>query len=101
MDMGEVAFAVLQANMPAGVEPRWTPTRPSTRALLVPARHPPLRGRGRHRDGRGQIRNYTCVDDVGKVVNPMIVDGQVHGGLVQGIAQALFEEAVYDESARS
>jgi carbon-monoxide dehydrogenase large subunit len=38
------------------------------------------------------------VDDVGKVVNPLIVDGQVHGGLAQGIAQALFEEATYDES---
>jgi len=37
------------------------------------------------------------VDDVGKVVNPLIVDGQVHGGLAQGIAQALFEEAIYDD----
>ena len=48
--------------------------------------------------GEVKIRNYVCVDDVGKVVNPLIVEGQVHGGLVQGIAQALFEEAVYDES---
>ena len=38
-----------------------------------------------------------CVDDVGKVVNPLIVEGQVHGGLAQGIAQALYEEAVYDD----
>jgi len=44
------------------------------------------------------IRSYVCVDDIGHVVNPLIVDGQVHGGLAQGIAQALFEEAVYDES---
>ncbi|HEY2724110.1 MAG TPA: molybdopterin cofactor-binding domain-containing protein [Pseudonocardiaceae bacterium] len=44
-----------------------------------------------------KIRDYVCVDDVGTVVNPLIVDGQVHGGLAQGIAQALFEEAVYDE----
>ena len=43
------------------------------------------------------IRSYVCVDDVGHVVNPLIVDGQVHGGLAQGIAQALFEEANYDE----
>jgi carbon-monoxide dehydrogenase large subunit len=43
------------------------------------------------------IRRYVCVDDVGMVVNPLIVEGQVHGGLAQGIAQALFEEAVYDE----
>jgi carbon-monoxide dehydrogenase large subunit len=38
------------------------------------------------------------VDDVGTVINPLIVEGQVHGGLAQGIAQALFEEAPYDES---
>jgi carbon-monoxide dehydrogenase large subunit len=48
--------------------------------------------------GAVKIRNYTCVDDVGKVVNPMIVEGQVHGGVVQGISQALFEEAIYDDS---
>ena len=38
-----------------------------------------------------------AVDDVGAVVNPLIVEGQVHGGLAQGIAQALYEEAVYDD----
>ncbi|MFE2750892.1 xanthine dehydrogenase family protein molybdopterin-binding subunit [Actinosynnema sp. NPDC059335] len=48
--------------------------------------------------GAVKIRSYVCVDDVGKVVNPLIVEGQVHGGLAQGIAQALFEEAVHDES---
>ncbi|MDQ3423093.1 MAG: molybdopterin-dependent oxidoreductase, partial [Actinomycetota bacterium] len=42
------------------------------------------------------IRKYVCVDDIGKIVNPVIVEGQVHGGLAQGIAQALYEEAVYD-----
>ncbi|MEU7057125.1 molybdopterin cofactor-binding domain-containing protein [Streptomyces sp. NPDC046197] len=46
--------------------------------------------------GQTRIRSYVCVDDVGRVVNPVIVEGQVHGGLAQGIAQALFEEAVYD-----
>jgi carbon-monoxide dehydrogenase large subunit len=46
--------------------------------------------------GHTRIRSYVCVDDVGRVVNPMIVEGQVHGGLAQGIAQALYEEAVYD-----
>ena len=48
--------------------------------------------------GRVRIRSYVSVDDVGAVVNPLIVEGQVHGGLAQGIAQALFEEAVHDES---
>jgi carbon-monoxide dehydrogenase large subunit len=46
--------------------------------------------------GFTKIRSYVCVDDVGSVINPMIVDGQVHGGLAQGIAQALYEEAIYD-----
>jgi carbon-monoxide dehydrogenase large subunit len=48
--------------------------------------------------GRVTMRKYVCCDDIGNIINPMIVDGQVHGGLVQGIAQALFEEAVYDDS---
>ncbi len=48
--------------------------------------------------GKVSVRKYVCVDDVGTVVNPLIVEGQVHGGLVQGIAQALFEEARHDES---
>ncbi|MBA0127455.1 molybdopterin-dependent oxidoreductase [Haloechinothrix sp. YIM 98757] len=48
--------------------------------------------------GRVRLRSYVAVDDVGNVVNPMIVEGQVQGGLAQGIAQALFEEAVYDET---
>ncbi|MGH8969135.1 MAG: xanthine dehydrogenase family protein molybdopterin-binding subunit [Actinomycetes bacterium] len=46
--------------------------------------------------GMTKIRSYVCVDDIGKVINPMIVEGQVHGGIAQGIAQALYEEAVYD-----
>jgi aerobic carbon-monoxide dehydrogenase large subunit len=47
--------------------------------------------------GMVTIRSYVAVDDVGRVVNPLIVEGQVHGGLAQGIAQALYEEAVYDD----
>ncbi|MBO3747075.1 xanthine dehydrogenase family protein molybdopterin-binding subunit [Streptosporangiaceae bacterium NEAU-GS5] len=43
-----------------------------------------------------KIRSYVAVDDVGHVINPLIVEGQVHGGIAQGIAQALYEEAVYD-----
>jgi carbon-monoxide dehydrogenase large subunit len=48
--------------------------------------------------GFTRIRDYFAVDDCGPVINPIIVDGQLHGGLAQGIAQALFEEAVYDEN---
>src|SRR5690606_19211051 len=46
--------------------------------------------------GQVQIVNFTAVDDFGNVINPMIVEGQVHGGLAQGIGQALLEGCVYD-----
>jgi carbon-monoxide dehydrogenase large subunit len=48
--------------------------------------------------GHVTMRKYVCCDDIGNIINPLIVAGQVHGGLVQGIAQALWEEAVYDDS---
>ncbi len=48
--------------------------------------------------GNVEILRYVAMDDCGNVINPMIVDGQVHGGLVQGIGQALLEEAIYDEN---
>ncbi|NIR35012.1 MAG: molybdopterin-dependent oxidoreductase, partial [Actinobacteria bacterium] len=44
--------------------------------------------------GNVELLRYVGVDDCGNVVNPMIVDGQIHGGIAQGIGQALFEEAV-------
>ena len=47
--------------------------------------------------GAVELSRYVCVDDVGNVINPMIVEGQVHGGLAQGIGQALWENAVYDD----
>jgi carbon-monoxide dehydrogenase large subunit len=47
--------------------------------------------------GHVQLRSYVSVDDVGNIINPLIVAGQIHGGIVQGIAQALWEEAVYDD----
>jgi carbon-monoxide dehydrogenase large subunit len=46
--------------------------------------------------GSVTIRKYVAVDDCGKIINPLIVAGQVHGGIAQGIGQALWEEAVYD-----
>jgi carbon-monoxide dehydrogenase large subunit len=46
--------------------------------------------------GQVDVLKYVAVDDCGNQVNPLIVDGQVHGGVIQGLAQALFEEAVYD-----
>ncbi len=48
--------------------------------------------------GKVDVVKYVAVDDCGNQVNPLIVEGQIHGGIVQGAAQALFEEAVYDEA---
>ncbi len=50
--------------------------------------------------GVTSIVNFTAVDDVGRVVNPMIVEGQVQGGVAQGIGQALLEHAVYDSNGQ-
>jgi carbon-monoxide dehydrogenase large subunit len=98
--LAAVAFAVFDAhNLPEGTEPNldaeaaWDPEQWS-----VP--------HGTHlcaievdtETGRSTIRRYVAVDDVGTVVNPLIVDGQVHGGLAQGVAQALYEGASHDES---
>ncbi|MGI8880078.1 MAG: xanthine dehydrogenase family protein molybdopterin-binding subunit [Jatrophihabitans sp.] len=98
VSMGEIAFATFLAhNLPDGVEP----------SLDADATYDPENfsfPHGTHlcaididtETGHAKIRKYVCVDDVGTVINPLIVEGQVHGGLAQGIAQALYEEAVYD-----
>jgi carbon-monoxide dehydrogenase large subunit len=98
--IGDVALAVFAAHdLPDGVEPSL-----DSEATFDPENF--SFPHGTHlcaaevdtETGRVTIRKYVCVDDVGKVVNPLIVEGQVHGGLAQGIAQALFEEAVHDEN---
>ncbi len=50
--------------------------------------------------GQVDLKRYVAVDDCGPQINPMIVEGQVHGGVVQGIGQALWEGAVYDEAGQ-
>jgi carbon-monoxide dehydrogenase large subunit len=50
--------------------------------------------------GRVDLKRYVALDDCGPQINPTIVEGQVHGGVVQGIGQALWEEAVYDEQGQ-
>ncbi|MDH5758066.1 MAG: aerobic carbon-monoxide dehydrogenase large subunit [Gemmatimonadota bacterium] len=47
--------------------------------------------------GHIKVRRFVAIDDCGNIINPMIVEGQVHGGLTQGLAPALYEEIVYDE----
>jgi carbon-monoxide dehydrogenase large subunit len=97
--MKELAFAAWSAhNLPAGMEPGLEAT-----AVYDPPNF--SWPGGAHaavvevdtETGDVQLVRYVAVDDVGKVVNPMIVDGQIHGGLAQGVAQALFEEAIYGD----
>lgn len=99
MAIGEIAFAVFQGhNLPDGVEP----TLDSDASFDPEDFSFP---HGTHlcatevdtETGAVKIRQYVCVDDIGEVVNPLIVEGQVHGGLAQGIAQALYEEAIHDD----
>ena len=98
----ELAFAAWAADsMPAGVEPNLE----ATTFYDPPNFTFPF---GSHiaeveidaETGKVTIERYTAIDDCGNVINPMIVEGQVHGGIVQSIAQALFEETVYDEDGQ-
>ncbi len=50
--------------------------------------------------GKVTLKRFVACDDVGNIINPMIVEGQIHGGVVQGIGQALFEEAIYDDNGQ-
>ncbi len=50
--------------------------------------------------GEVKLERYVAVDDCGRVINPMIVEGQIHGGVIQGVGQALWEGAAYDESGQ-
>jgi aerobic carbon-monoxide dehydrogenase large subunit len=50
--------------------------------------------------GKVDLVRYVCVDDCGPAINPLLIDGQVHGGVVHGIAQALYEQVVYDENGQ-
>jgi carbon-monoxide dehydrogenase large subunit len=98
--IGDIALAVFAAhNLPDGIEP----------SLDSDATFDPENfsfPHGTHlcaaevdtETGRIKLRSYVCVDDVGVAVNPLIVEGQVHGGLAQGIAQALFEGTEHDDS---
>jgi len=101
--LAEVAFVATdfnwqaQGGVPAGLEP----------GLEATSRFEPANGTfpfGTHicvvevdrETGAVELRRYVAVDDCGNVINPLIVDGQVHGGIAQGLGQALYEEVVYD-----
>ena len=50
--------------------------------------------------GKVELKRFIACDDVGNIINPMIVEGQIHGGVAQGVGQALLEEVVYDENGQ-
>ena len=100
--LAEVAFAAFTAHdLPEGLEPNlqaevtWDPpnfTFPfGAHIALVEIDE---------ETGEVEVIDYAAVDDCGNQINPMIVEGQVHGGIVQGIGQALWEEAIYDEDGQ-
>src|SRR3989442_2299455 len=97
---GEVAFAAYGAGLPEGME----------QGLEAVAYFDPpnlVWPFGAHvcvvevdpETGAVEIQKYVAVDDCGNIINPTIVEGQIHGGLTQGIGQALFEEMIYDEES--
>jgi carbon-monoxide dehydrogenase large subunit len=101
--LSDIAAAAYGGNIPAGDEPGLESTRffnqppgqetfPFGVHLAVVEVDPDT--------GRVSLERYVAVDDVGPVINPMLVDGQRHGGIAQGMAQALLEQVVYDESGQ-
>jgi carbon-monoxide dehydrogenase large subunit len=102
LSTAEVGFMAFRGiNLPADVEPGLDATRrfeppnfvyPFGAHVCVVEVDPET--------GEVKILKYVAVDDCGPIINPLIVEGQVHGGLAQGISQALFEEAVYDENGQ-
>src|SRR6184192_3910097 len=97
---GEVAFAAYGAGLPEGME----------QGLEAVAYFDPpnlVWPFGAHvcvvevdpETGAVEIQKYVAVDDCGNIINPTIVEGQIHGGVTQGIGQALFEEMIYDEES--
>lgn len=99
---GAIAFAAYTAhNLPAGLEPGleesafYDPanfTFPNSAHIAQVEIDPET--------GQVQIQRYVAVDDVGKTINPLIVEGQLVGGVVQGIGQALWEHGIYDENGQ-
>jgi carbon-monoxide dehydrogenase large subunit len=101
VDLMEVAKAARDpAKLPAGMEPGLD----TTHTRVPPAQTFP---NGCHiveveidpNTGATAIDRYTIVDDFGRTINPLMLEGQVHGGIVQGIGQALLEHAVYDNDS--
>ncbi len=96
-----VAAAYMAKTLPAGVEPGVEATsfyEPSNFTFPFGAHVCVVEVDGE--TGDVHLRKYVAVDDCGNVINPLLVEGQIHGGIVQAIGQALLEEAVYDDQGQ-
>jgi carbon-monoxide dehydrogenase large subunit len=96
--IGDIARAAYQPRqLPPGLEPGFTETAAFTPpAVTFPNGCQVCEVEIDAETGVVRIVRHTVVDDVGRMVNPMLVKGQIHGGVVQGLGQALFEELTYD-----
>jgi carbon-monoxide dehydrogenase large subunit len=99
---GEVALmAYLAHNIPQGMEPGLEATSfydPSNFTFPFGAHVAAVEVDPE--TGRVKLLRYVAVDDVGRVINPMIVDGMVHGGIAQGVGQALWEHGIYADNGQ-
>jgi len=98
----EIAFAIdLGFSMPAGMEPYLDETAyyDTTNCTWPFGTHIAIVEIDEE-TGETELKRYLAVDDVGKKINPMIVDGQLHGGIAQGIGQALWETAIYADDGQ-
>ncbi len=102
MTFGEVALAAyVPANFPEGLEPGLSEkTFYDPKNFTYPAGSHIAEVEVDPETGRIEVVAFTAVDDFGEIINPMIVEGQVHGGVAQGIGQALLEHGVYDETGQ-
>jgi aerobic carbon-monoxide dehydrogenase large subunit len=99
MAFAEVARAAYQPKQPPGMESGFTETAAFTPpAVTFPNGCQICEIEIDEDTGALQIVRHTVVDDVGRMVNPLLVKGQIHGGVVQGLGQALFEHLVYDDT---
>jgi carbon-monoxide dehydrogenase large subunit len=98
----ELAFATTTAdNMPEGMEPGLEETTFYDPAnFTFPASAHVAKVEINPKTGEVELQGYAAVDDVGNVINPMIVEGQILGGIVQGVGQALWEHGIYDEDGQ-
>jgi carbon-monoxide dehydrogenase large subunit len=98
---GRVARAAYQRNQPAGLEPGFSETATFTPpSVTFPNGCHVCEVEIDAETGVVRVVRYTVVDDVGRMINPLLVKGQIHGGAVQGLGQGLGEVLAYDESGQ-